>query len=219
MNENNSGPNKRRFFLTQVGAGVTAIAAAGTAAVPTAVAQSAGGAPWQPVRHTQDDWLDQIPGGHRFIFDTTTPQAWSSGLLFANNYYLANSSGYSLKDSDLAVVLVARHFSTPFAYTDAIWAKYGTAISSFIGSTGETAKANTSLRQLEGLLKRGAHVAVCGMATSAIAGSIARSAGVPAAEIVKEINSNLVANAHMVPAGIVVLNRAQERGYAFVTAG
>ena len=36
---------------------------------------------------------------------------------------------YGLKDSDLAVILVARHLSTLFGYSDAIWAKYGKPIS------------------------------------------------------------------------------------------
>src|SRR5688572_23841696 len=192
MNENGSGTKHRRFFLTHAVVGVIAIAAASAAGTPTVNAQAVGG-PWRAARHAQDDWFDQIPGQHRFIFDTTTPQAFTTALMFANNYYLANSSGYGLKDSDLAVVVVARHFSTPLAYSDAIWAKYGVPISNFIDRTGEPSKTNAYLRQLEGLLKRGAHVAVCGMATTAIAGSIARAVGGSANEIVKEIGSNLVA--------------------------
>ena len=33
----------------------------------------------------------------------------------------------------------------------------------------------------------------------------------------KELSDNLVANSRLVPAGIVAVNRAQERGYAFVS--
>ena len=73
--------------------------------------------------------------------------------------------------------------------------------------------------RLDGLLKRGVHLAVCQMATRAIAGSVARATNGNADEIFKELAANLVANAHLVPAGIVAVNRAQERGYAFVTAG
>jgi hypothetical protein len=50
-------------------------------------------------------------------------------LRFAGNYFTANQNAYGLKDSDLAVVIVARHKSTSFAYTDAIWAKYGKQLS------------------------------------------------------------------------------------------
>ena len=34
-------------------------------------------------------------------------------------------------------------------------------------------------------------------------------------DIFKELTENLIPNAHMVPAGIVAVNRAQERGYSF----
>jgi hypothetical protein len=34
-----------------------------------------------------------------------------------------------------------------------------------------------------------------------------------------ELVSNLVGNAHLVPAGIVAVNRAPERGYSFANAG
>jgi len=34
--------------------------------------------------------------------------------------------------------------------------------------------------------------------------------------VVKEITENLIGNAHMVPAGILAVNRAQERGYSFI---
>ena len=116
------------------------------------------------------------------------------------------------------MVIVARHTSTPFAYSDAIWSKYGAPISTFVDRTKEPSSTNAYGRQLEGLLKRGAHLAVCQMATTAIAGSIARAVGGSAEDIFKEIASGLMANAHLVPAGIVVVNRAQERGYSFILA-
>jgi intracellular sulfur oxidation DsrE/DsrF family protein len=218
----------RRLFLARLGAGVSVagVAAAGASAVS---AQSSGDARWQPVRHEQDDWLDKIPGGHRFVFDTTTPDGMNSALLFANNYYLANQSGYGLKDSDLAVVIVARHQSTAFAYNDSIWAKYGTELSKqanfvdpktkeppTVNVYATTGSGSGPAGRLDSLLKRGVHLAVCQMATRAIAGTIARATGGSADSIAGELAANLLSNSHMVPAGIVVVNRAQERGYAFV---
>ena len=61
-------------------------------------------------------------------------------------------------------------------------------------------------------------LAVCAMATSRIAGMIARAVGGNAEAVNKELIANLVSNARMVPAGIVAVNRAQERGYSFVSA-
>jgi intracellular sulfur oxidation DsrE/DsrF family protein len=69
---------------------------------------------------------------------------------------------------------------------------------------------------MSGLIRRGAHVGVCQMATRAIASSIARTAGTSADNIYNEIAENLLPNSHLVAAGIVAVNRAQEYGYAFV---
>jgi intracellular sulfur oxidation DsrE/DsrF family protein len=51
------------------------------------------------------------------------------------------------------------------------------------------------------------------MATGRLAGTIAQATGSTAEAITAELTANLVPNAHMVPAGIVTVNRAQERGY------
>jgi intracellular sulfur oxidation DsrE/DsrF family protein len=162
----------------------------------------------------------ELPSQHRFIFDTTAPTGMSDALLFAGNFYIGNANGYGLKDSDLAVIIVARHRTTPFAYTDAIWEKYGAAIASrqdFVDPrTKEPPKVNVHARQIDGLVRRGVHFAVCQMATRAYAGIIANAVGATSDAIYEEISKNLIPNAHLVPAGIVAVNRAQERGYSFV---
>ena len=228
-----SRPSARRSFLSRLGAGMAALGttlAVGESA-PAAQAAAAGG--WRPTRHAQDDWLDQVPGQHRFVFDTTSPAGIGGALLYANNFFLANKSGYGLQDADAAVVIVARHMSTPFAYTDGIWAKYGAVLaqrSTFddpktkrppiinVYNTAGYTELPSFGTTIDSLVKRGVHFAVCQMATRAIAGWIAQAASGDADVVYKEIVANLVGNAHMVPAGILAVNRAQERGYAFVTA-
>ena len=142
----------------------------------------------------------------------------SSALTYATNFYLANQSGYGLQNGDLAVVIVARHFSTQFAFNDSIWAKYGDTISSLIDKSKGPSKANPQLNQLNGLIGRGVHLAVCEMATTFIAESIAKAVKADSKDIVSEIKANLLPNSHMVAAGIVAVGRAQERGYSFVHA-
>jgi len=207
----------RRYFLRKIGTGVTVLGAAAAAVTPGAIAQSTEAARWQPTRHTQDDWLDQIPGKHRLVFDTTESGGMSSALLYAGNFYTANQSDYGLQNGDLAVVIVARHFSTPFAYNDTIWSKYGETISSFIQKK-DPAKNNTYGTQLTGMTGRGMHLAVCQLATRVLAGSIAKAVNAKQEDIYNEIAANLVPNSHLVAAGIVAVNRAQERGYALVHA-
>jgi intracellular sulfur oxidation DsrE/DsrF family protein len=188
----------------------------------SAGAQSAATAPWKPALHELDDWMAQLPGQHRFIIDTVDPEGFTLALPFANNYFRANQSGYGLKDSDLAVIVVARHHSTPFAFNDAMWAKYGVQIGKrggFVDPETRTApKSNVHTTALNALLKRGVHLAVCQLATRAYAGDIATAVGSTTEDIYKELSANLVSNSHLVPAGIVAVNRAQERGYSFARA-
>ncbi len=220
----------RRLFLARLGMGVSVVGAS-VVSSPAAVAQVAADAPWRPARHTQDDWFDKIPGVHRFLFDTASAEAMASALQFAGNYFTANHEEYGLKDSDLAVVIVARHKSTSFAYNDAIWAKYGKQLSEHAEFTDPKTKAPPAVNvytrpddgsgqasRMNALIKQGVQFAVCRMSTRGIAGRIAQATGIKADIIIKEITANLIDNAHMVPAGILAVNRAQERGYSYISA-
>ena len=227
-------PVARRSFLTTLGAGMSVAGVSLVAGAPEAAAQSAAGGGagrFQPARHTQDDWMDTLPGKHRFVFDTTNAAGFGAALLYANNFYTANGTGYGLKDDDAAIIIVARHFSTPYAYKDAVWAKYGTAMAGVTGLNDPKTKqppavnvynapGNDSLASMgntvDALVKRGVHFAVCQMATRFIAGLLAGPGG-NADAVYNELSSNLVANSHLVPAGIVAVNRAQERGYTFAS--
>jgi hypothetical protein len=115
----------RRSFLSRLGAAAAAAGATLAASAPAAHAQTPSDGRWQPARHSADDWFDQLPGKHRFFFDTSTPDALADAIGFAGNYYSANKSGYGLENADLAVVICMRHRSAPFAFNDAMWAKYG----------------------------------------------------------------------------------------------
>ena len=68
------------------------------------------------------------------------------------------------------------------------------------------------------VLKRGVHFAVCQMATRFFAGMLAQATGGTADAVYNELVANLVDNSHMVAAGIVAVNRAQERGFTIATA-
>jgi intracellular sulfur oxidation DsrE/DsrF family protein len=70
---------------------------------------------------------------------------------------------------------------------------------------------------LDSLLKQGVQLAVCSVATRGFAGAIAEAVGGNTDTIYSELISNLLSNSRMVPAGIVAVNRAQERGYSFAS--
>ena len=112
-----------------------------------------------------------------------------------------------------------------------MWAKYGKHLSEHANFTDPKSKeaptvnvyatADSGVAQagrLDALIKKGVRLAVCQMATRNIAGIIARATGANTDTIFTELGANLVNNARLVPAGIVAVSRAQERGYTFVAA-
>ena len=222
----------RRSFLSRIAAGAGAFGAAfgGASAAQAQTAPASGG--FQPARHAEDDWFDQTTARHRFFLDTMTAGAGAQALFFARNYFAANASGYKLADADLAQIICLRHESTSFAFTDAMWTKYSAALSERAGNFVDPKTKQvptTNLYRVSGygellrnvnvtiddMAKRGVRFAVCAMATRATAQLIAQKTGANVDAVFKELTENLVPNGHMVPAGIVAVNRAQERGYTF----
>lgn len=231
--------SERRSFLNHLSAGAAAVA--GLALGRTAYAQSSAQAPvqapiqnlasakFEPARHDQDDWMD-IPGRHRFLLDTHAPDGVGNALLWGANYIRTSQSDYGLQPSDLAFIIVVRHRSVSFGYNDAMWAKYGAIISKQLDfadpKTKEAPKTNIYNYGQDGsprgtwetMAKAGVQVAVCATATRSLAGSLARATGQDAEAVVRELNANLVRNGRMVPAGIIAVAHAIEKGYAAVAA-
>jgi intracellular sulfur oxidation DsrE/DsrF family protein len=120
-----------------------------------------------------------------------------------------------------------------FALTDAMWAKYGAVFAERVGfvdpktkeaptvnvfqATGYGASLTNSGVTLDAMIRRGLRLAVCQLSTRANAGLVAQKTGGNVDEIFKELTEHLVPNAHMVPAGIVAVNHAQEHGYSFAS--
>ena len=211
----------RRSFLARFSA-MTAAFGLAAADAGAQDAQPRGASPdarWQPARDAKDDWLDQVPGKHRLFFDTLTDAGLREARGFANNYFDGNKSGYGLEQTDLAVVICLRHSATPFAYGDAFWAKYGQVMAESLKLADPNMTTNPHRAQLEALAKRGVQYAVCDMASHRYAGLIARKVDGQADAIYKEMVANVLASAHFVAAGIIAVNRAQERGYSIAHSG
>jgi len=213
---------ERRSFLSRLNAGAASLAALAMGRVAMAQVKSSPAPRWEPTLHDKDDWMDEIPGKHRMVFDTTTLNGFRDALLWAGNFMLSNRNDYGLESKDLAVIIVARHISTAYGFNNDIWAKYGASLagqpSSADAQAKEPPKANPTAATLVSLAAQGVQFAVCSMATRRLAGTVARSTGGNTDAAVAELSANLIGNARLVPAGIVAVNRAQERGYSLVTA-
>jgi intracellular sulfur oxidation DsrE/DsrF family protein len=220
-----SGDSDRRRFLS----GLSLVTTAGIVSTANqAEAQTASA--WHPARHSQDDWLDQNNAKHRLVFDTTTPAGLSEALFFGPNFLAINNSEYGIPNSELAVVVIVRYQSVAFGYNDSIWAKYAAPIAARTKyqdpKTKSPAKLNVYNSEaysdvlmnapIDSVTKLGVQLAVCNLATRNMSIAIAKAVDGVADTIYKELASNLVHGARLVPAGIVAVNRAQERGYTLV---
>src|SRR5262245_10524780 len=190
----------RRSFLSSLGA-------AFALKPPTIPQQSVARSGSQPARHNEDDWFDELGAKHRMVFDTTTPDGFGAALLFGNNFLDVNKNAYGLEYSDIGLVIVVRHNSTPFAFNDSIWSKYGRVFAQrlnfndpkskqppetnlFNASSYGTTLTNYGIT-LDSMLKRGAHLAVCRVATRNFANGIASATGSQADKVNEELIASI----------------------------
>ena len=206
----------RRTLLSRMFAAAPLLAVQQTPASPPKPAAG-------PARHERDEWLDQAPERHRVIFDTWMADKFGQATGFAGNWLRINKDQYGLTDADLAVVIVARHGTTPYAFNEAIWTKYGKIFADNMSTTDKAAHPNPATNvhaaQLARLANQGMRLAVCELTLRAYVEIIAKQTREPQDAIRKELTSAAIDGAHFVPAGIVAVTRAQERGYAVVSIG
>jgi intracellular sulfur oxidation DsrE/DsrF family protein len=228
-------PFARRSFLSRLGTGLATLGAALGAGTASTYAQGASDRRWQPGHHAEDDWFDKLPGKHRMILDAVSGQGAGEALHFASNVLETSKSGYGLDSGEVAVVICLRHGATAVAFNDAMWAKYSAPLSARTKLNDPKTHAPAAVNvynsteygrllpngsaTIDTLIKQGVHFAVCDHSTHGYAGGFARTTDGKADAIYKELTSNLIGNAHMVPSGIVAVGHAQEHGYAYAYCG
>ncbi|MEO8334329.1 MAG: hypothetical protein ABI664_05125 [bacterium] len=217
----------RRSFVSRLAAGAAAFGATSALACTTS-------SPPPAVSSTKPDeleaWLATLSAPHKCIYDCVQPPGASDGISFARNLLTFSNEKLGTKDADMSIIVSFRHFATPFGYNDAMWAKYPAfaAMLKFDDpTTKKPAARNVPLHDevegfsdasIPGLKARGVQFTVCGAATAYIAGVLAGKTG-DAKAIDAELIANLVPGARMVPAGVVVVQRAQKAGFAYTFAG
>ncbi len=223
--------NKRAFFQTMLaGMGI------GTMAAPLINDAHAGQTSnWTPTREPQDRWLDDIGGRHRQVFDTISGEGVARALTFTFTFYAANKAAYGIEPNDLGVVMILRSGSTPFGFNDNIWSKYSTGLFdrtkfsdpatrsapalNLYNSAERASQLPTNGLTLDALAGMGGRFAVCSVSSRKLAAALAAASGASADSIFAEMEENTVVGARMVPAGIIALNRAQERHFALCYTG
>jgi hypothetical protein len=216
----------RREFLGSLTTGAAAI---GLNSLASSQASGASGNPSLNVSQLED-WFSSIKGKHKMVFDAATANdgfsvIWSYTFMTSNNLT-------GTPDNDLTAMVVLRSKAIPLALDDKLWSKYklGKMFKLVDYSTNASAERNLYWAPKEGempengmaiksLMERGAMFCVCETALTMTTRLYAKGKGLDPAEVKKEWIAGIHPGIQLVPSGVWALNRAQEHGCSYCSAG
>lgn len=219
----------RRGFVKGVAAGAAALLAsrwstADAAPVPTVP-------PVQAVpdaaRHSDEAWVARIKGAHRQVIDAAEVNS-GFAVIYALNFLESSKEATGLGDDEHTAVVSFRHFATPLALTDEIWAKYRIGALPMIGVTDPQTNApaqrnifHDNIMLYPGLTyesimaRRPVIMTACSLALTVLSGLAAANAGVSVEQAKADWFAGLIPGVIPVPSGVYALNRAQQAGCSF----
>jgi intracellular sulfur oxidation DsrE/DsrF family protein len=221
-------PTDRRAFLTTLATGSAALAAGGMAlhfGAEPAHAEPLDSSPFD------ESWLTRLNGKHKQFFDAVTVND-GFPMGFAMNFLNLNNETYKIPDSQLSAVVGLRHFAIPIGFTDDIWARYKLGEFAKVNDPKTKAPATRNIfyhsgpgdvmfpgMAVEKVQARGVAFTVCNVALTVLSGVLAPNAGVTPEVAKKEWTAGVIPGMVLVPAGVLAVNRAQEKGCAYCFAG
>ena len=215
----------RRGFLVATGAATLGLAAIGS---PTRSKAKVN----QDYQDTSDleAWFDKIKGKHKIVFDAMTENEGHQ-VVFAYTFMMTNNKT-GTPDQELSTLVVLRNKAIPLAMSDASWKKYklGKMFKIIDMAYNATAERNLYWDPKEGempdpgmsikaLQARGVLFCVCETALTLMSKQYARSKSLDPAEVKKEWIAGLIPGIQLVPSGVWAINRAQEHGCSYCSAG
>lgn len=214
----------RRSFLGRLTAGalaVTGMSAAGRRRLDAETVNT------EPI---EDEWLAGVTGTHRQFFDATSV---NDGFSFAFAMVFMNTIGetYKAADKDISTIIGLRHSAIPLVFNNDIWAKYklGEMLKIQDPVTKAPAVRNPYAYAKDGELRpgmafeklqaRGVIFTCCNVALTALSANAARNAGLPPEGAKQEWLAGMFSGVHVVPSGVLAVNRAQKKGCTYCFAG
>lgn len=215
--------SSRRSFLSRFAAGAAAVA--GGSFVPTRLEALASPSRIDP----SDAWLAKLDGKkHKQIWDTVSVTD-GGPLRPVRNYLNAWRDAYGLKDADVQAIVGLHGGAIAMSLGDASWAKLGVGQALALKEPGSEAflQRNPFVRpkagdavpaewSVDALQRRGVLFLVCNNAFTARVTGMAERLKLDPTEAVAAAKADLVPGFVIVPAMVVALNQAQERGVAYV---
>ncbi len=233
-------PQNRRQFVGRIA--TTAIAVGiGGATSPAALdaaeikAMRAATGPGPSVK-PDNSWLDGIKGNHAQIFDMPAPNG-GFPLLHVRNYVQTYKSAFGQNYPHVLAIVGLYGFTTPLAFNDAMWAKYGFGAAIGVNDRDTKAPAGRNVfasapagallgaesridipgdSSISALQALGSRFIVCNNAFNFWVARLASALTRPATEIRAELDANMLPKITIVPAMVIAVNQAQAAGASYM---
>ncbi len=212
----------RRSFLTRLLRSAVTISATGLVARRL---------PGQSVHVvTSDDWMSQLSGKHRTVFDVAAHRD-GKPLTQAKNFLDAWQTAFHAAPSDVNLVVGVHGDAIPFVVDDAMWTAYpiGALYGVTDAGTGKDAVRNVfterhaadarlvaAEQSVEALQRRGVIFAVCNNTINGASQRLAAAHSGDADAIRSALRSHLLPGVRVVPAMVVALAQLQEHKLSYV---
>ena len=220
----------RRGFLSRLSAAAAGLLTAGVATgAGTAAAQNASPRPGRTL--PPESWLERLDGQHGQIFDAAS-LGGGKVLQQARNYLDAYRDAYGLESDTIDAVIGAHGSAVPLVFRDPAWERFGLGERFDVRDprTGAPARRNVFARRedggvvppdasIEALQQRGVIFLLCNNSLKRLTATLSQ-AGFGAQEAVRaELMEGLLPGVEVVPAMVVAMNLAQEKGLSYVYSG
>jgi intracellular sulfur oxidation DsrE/DsrF family protein len=207
----------RRSFLSRL---ASATAAFGLGTLPhTAHADTIGDA--ATMAADDEPWMTRLTGSQRIIIHAHEPTA-GLALRWAQTFLDTQKGSYARSDRDCSVVVGLNGKSVGLVFNDAMWAKYPIAQTLEMSGTRNPA-GPTGSNAIAQLVARGVIILACQNSLRAAGQRFLpepqRNDAAARSAFGAEVTANLLPGVEIVPAMIVTLQMAQDRGCRYVYAG
>ena len=203
----------RRSFLMRLAAAATALGVSTPAVV--------GGEPSDHASQADEPWMRRLSGSQRVVFHAHEPTN-GLALTWARTFLDTHKNTYGHRDEECGVVVALNGKSVGLTFNDALWSRY--PIASTLAMTGTKNPAGpTGSGAIAQLIARGVIVLVCQNSLRAsglrFLPEPQRSDAATRTAFAEEVTANLLPGIEIVPAMVVTLQQAQDRGCRYVYAG
>jgi hypothetical protein len=165
-------------------------------------------------------WFDDFKGKHKQVYDygTFDLSVDARPLRFVRNYLDAHKELSGSAYPEINTVIGCSHAGFPFNASDALWQKYkiGERWKIVDPTTKQPSVRNVYLPGIKAFQAAGTVFWQCNVALGVIVLELSQATQTPVATVRAELTAGLNPGVRIVPAHVMALGLAQERGFTYV---